>query len=550
MSTIEVSTTGSNDIALRADYKYIEACRAVPDGVFDDRSKRWIYPGTPMHANLILDTFLGQQVISTEAFDELALRNGRHDDIPQGIGAYHAESIPCTATKPYAHQVAGYHRIMRSPATLLAWEMGTGKSKTVVDVVINLSAQRTLIICPKAVVSVWPAEFSKHAGKAVAVIPLNVGSIRQRAALATKYLQTGKPCALVINYEAVWRAEMAKIVEVLRWDLIVCDEIHRIKKPSGKASRFIGRLRRLARKRVGLSGTPMAHSPLDIYAEFRFLDPTIFPRTATGFRARYCIMGGFDQREIVGWRNTRELRDNYRKLAMTVKSANVLDLPEQIDEERHVELGDAALRAYAQLHRHFVAEVKDGVVTASNALSRLLRLQQLTSGFAIVQDQEHPENDPTTEHIDGSKEAELAELLEDLQFFDKVVVFARFRNDLDAIARACKKVDRRCYELSGRRNELEDWQQCSIGAVLATQIQTGREGIDLTKARYCVYYSLGFSLADYEQSRKRLHRPGQKRSVVYVHLVCRNTVDEQVYAALCARKQTVEAIIEGVTDGE
>ena len=85
---------------------------------------------------------------------------------------------------------------------------------------------------------------------------------------------------------------------------------------------------------------------------------------------------------------------------------------------------------------------------------------------------------------------------------------------------------RTARELSGSRHELEEWQD-GAGQVLAVQIQAGGLGVDLTRAAYCIYYSLGFSLSEYEQSLARVHRPGQTRPVAYYHLIAEHTVDRR-----------------------
>ena len=96
-------------------------------------------------------------------------------------------------------------------------------------------------------------------------------------------------------------------------------------------------------------------------------------------------------------------------------------------------------------------------------------------------------------------------------------------------------------ELSGRENNLEAWQQGGAD-ILGVQIQAGGVGISLVRARYCIYYSVGFSLGDYEQSLARVHRPGQNQSVIYYHLVAGGTVDEKVYDALQKRRKVIDEI--------
>ena len=176
-----------------------------------------------------------------------------------------------------------------------------------------------------------------------------------------------------------------------------------------------------------------------------------------------------------------------------------------------------------------MAHMEEGRITAANALARLLRLQQVTSGYVRTEDGRDVEVDTTKANL-------LYELLEDIGS-EPVVVFARFKHDLEAVHKAAQRLELSSYEISGARKELSLWNEG--GGVLAVQIQSGGLGIDLTQARYAVYYSLG----DYLQSMARLHRQGQERPVEIIHLIAAQTVDEKVMAALAAREQIVESIM-------
>ncbi len=487
---------------------------------------------------------------------------------------------------PWEHQPHGYHLICNQPATLLAWEMGCGKSKIVVDAVCNLDdCTRVLILCPKSVIDIWPEEFAKHGACPVNVVPLRIGAIRQRAKEAQTKMALadirGEKIALVINYEAAWQGDFAKLAQSTKWDMVVADECHRIKSPRGKISWFMKRLGPKAKRRVGLTGTPLPHSPLDAYGQYRFLDPTIFGTSYVRFRARYAVMGGYQNHQVLSFQNQDELHEKFYSIAHRVKKADVLDLPEVIHERRVIHLSSQARRLYDELKAEFITDVGSGVITASNALSRLLRLQQITSGFGVIETGAKVE-------VDQGKYNALLDIFTDLDKSEPVVVFCRFTRDIDQVIKAAEKMDRKCYELSGQFNELAEWKErknihkcdtcrnqdvyegpgpsvgcnmappgdpghcpgtmypAQIGDVLAVQIQAGGVGIDLTRAAYAIYFSLGFSLADYLQSLARLHRPGQTRSVTYLHLVAKNTVDEKVYTALSKRRQVVEEILKQV----
>ena len=310
---------------------------------------------------------------------------------------------------------------------------------------------------------------------------------------------------------------------------------HRLKAPGGKASRYVARLGQVARYKLGLSGTPMPHSPLEVYAYFRFLDPTIFGWSFHRFRQHYAVMGGYQNHQVVGYRNLDELNRKFYSITFPC-GKDVLDLPPEVHVTYTCRLGPEAQRVYRSLERDLIAEVQAGEITAANALVKLLRLQQITGG--------HIRTDEGRDvQIDSAKMNLLRDVFEDLDPQEPLVVFCRFHRDLEAVNRVADESGRRCLELSGRIDELERWQ-AGEAPVLAAQIDSGGLGVDLTRAHYAIYYSLGFSLGSYEQSLARIHRPGQTRPVEYIHLVAEGTVDEKVMAALARRADVVNTVLQ------
>ncbi|MGC8793984.1 MAG: SNF2-related protein [Bryobacteraceae bacterium] len=310
---------------------------------------------------------------------------------------------------------------------------------------------------------------------------------------------------------------------------------HRLKAPGGKASRYVARLGQVARFKLGLSGTPMPHSPLDVYAYFRFLDPTIFGSSFHRFRQHYAVLGGYQNHQVVGYRNLDELNRKFYSITFPC-GKEVLDLPPEVHVTYTCRLGPEALGVYRSLERDLIAEIAAGEITAANALVKLLRLQQITGGYIRTDDGHDIQ-------IDSAKMNLLRDVFEDLDAQEPVVVFCRFHRDLDAVNRVAEEGGRRSLELSGRTDELQRWQ-AGEAPVLAAQIDSGGLGVDLTRARYAIYYSLGFSLGSYEQSLARVHRPGQRRPVEYIHLVAEGTVDEKVMAALARRADVVNTVLQ------
>ena len=196
---------------------------------------------------------------------------------------------------------------------LLAMGMGTGKSLVACMLLLGLAAKRVLISCPLRVVPVWLTQFERHVAIDMVVVALDedIGSVVKKMELAQEKMRLaearGVPFVAVINYDSAWREPFAAWAEKQRWDLVIADEAHRIKAPGGKASMFFKRLRTKALHRVLLTGTPMPHGPMDIYAPLRFADITIFGPSFAAFRQKYAVMGGYQRKQITGFQQLDEL---------------------------------------------------------------------------------------------------------------------------------------------------------------------------------------------------------------------------------------------------
>lgn len=535
-------------LAIQAPYYMKDVCKSIPGARWKPDLKMWTYPATPSAARQIHLTLPERHSSWAPDAAVLLAEAAQMDKAAAHKTATGLPAIPRTKTEPWAHQLRAYHFAWNLNAVMLALDMGTGKSKVTVDLVINKQWQRVLILCPKSVVQVWPAEFTRHGGLPVGSLALDDGTMHTRAKKLADFLALQQvkrqPAVVILNYDAAWRPGMSDVLLKQGWDAVICDESHRIKAPGGKAAMFVSRLGDKVPHRICLTGTPMPHSPLDCYAQYRFLDKGIFGTSFTAFRSRYAKMGGYQNHQVLGYENQDDLNQKFYSIAYRVKSEDVQSLPEAVDVERPVILSKYAMGLYATLKKEFVVGVADGTVTASNALTRLLRLQQIGSGWARQDRNIETGDDGQLLQVDTAKQDALADLMEDLKDEEPIVVFCRFHHDLDAVHTVATALGRASLELSGRRNELQAWQS-GEAPVLAVQIQSGGVGINLVRSRYCVFYSLGFSLGEYLQARKRTHRPGQTSNVTYYHIIAKGTVDEQVYKALEARQDVVESVLKG-----
>lgn len=541
-------------IYLHTPYKYKDLCKSIQGRRWDKKKKCWKYPVSPTIAESIVSAFLqvsiankskeADELETTEEFDELVRQNIEIKSAAALKDREDLKPIPCTKFPAWTHQLQAFRFAEKLPAAMLAMDMGTGKSKVTVDLIVNRGHKKTLIICPKSVLSnVWPGEFEKHAGKDIKVVALDQRGTKKKLDAAKEEMakaeRSGEPIVFVINYESVWRDPFGEwAIKKAGFDLVVLDESHRIKSPGGKASRFIGRLGKRVDYRLCLTGTPFPHSPLDVYGQYRFLDPGIYGTSFNRFKQEYAVMGGYGGYEVMGYKHERELHDKFFSIAYKCDADDVLDLPDKVHVTRYCNLSSKALKKYKQLERDFITKVNGKEVTALNALTKLLRLQQMTSGYLV-------DDEGEVNEVDSSKKNLLSDVMEDLKTEEPVVIFARFRQDLDNIREVCEKQGRRYCELSGRSDDLDDWKNEKYD-VIGVQIQSGGVGVDLTRSRYAIYYSVGYSLGDYQQSLARIHRPGQEQNTTFIHLVSKNTVDEKVEAALNQKAEIIDYILDGI----
>lgn len=465
-------------------------------------------------------------------------------------------NYPPSKTLPWSHQKTAWDLSFPHEGYYFALDMGCGKSKCAIDFCAGVNAQRVLLVCPKSVIPEWKKQFRVHSAinyEVYAENPNNKISVEKKAekikSIMVRCTMTRKPFVIVINYESFWRPPLGPTYNDKKritnkglfglcrpLDVFILDEAHRIKAPGGQASRRASVISKNAKRRLLLSGTPMPHSPMDIYAQYRTMDSGIFGWSFTNFRAKYAVMGGYGGHEIRGYQNQDEFNQKMYSRMYRVTKDEVLDLPDVMHETRTCYLDPKLTKIYRTMDKEFVAALDDGELTAANALVKILRLAQLTGGCV--------KNDDGKEIILGDEKIDtLKELVEDLAEDEPLVIFCRFTNEIRRIREMLTKLNRTNGELSGQENQMVAWQNGEFNT-LVVQIRSGGVGVDLTRTRYCIYFSIGHSLGDYEQSLSRPHRPGQKRNVTYYHIVAENTIDETIYEALSNKKEVIDLIYE------
>lgn len=462
----------------------------------------------------------------------------------------------------YKHQIRGANMALRAFGALDAktpgggfgelFEMGCGKTLTTIAVagaLYNLGKiDRVLVVAPTSVCSVWPHDLNQFAAFPWEARVL-LGDKKKRLK-ALNELENWPFKALriaVINYESTHREGIFEALAAYKPDLIVCDESQRIKNPSAAQSKALHKLGDAAPFRMILSGTPVQNNAVDLYSQYRFLDPAVYGANFYAFKNRYCIMGGYGQHQIVGYRNMDELVEKEHSVAYRITKEECLDLPQQTFINRYVQFTDAEQAIYEQLRKSSFLELETGEnVTATTILTMYLRLMQLTGGFLTADESTRPKQ------VNTAKLDALADIVDDyvVDAGKKLVIFARFRAEIAAIENLLRLRKIQYGSIYGdvpmeeRGKIVEDFQANPDTKVFVAQIQTAGLGITLHAASTAVFYSYDYNYANYAQALARIHRIGQRLPVTYIHLVVDGSIDEKILAALENKEDMAKTVVD------
>jgi len=471
---------------------------------------------------------------------------------------------------PYAHQREAYDFALRlfgaseggdaatvSKGCFYLMDMGTGKTLTSIAVMGTLYQRgligRVLIVAPLSILGVWAGEMEKFAGFDFAAAVLE-GSMAKK--IDTLRHLDGKPLQVaVVGYESMWRMED----EIAKWkpDLIICDESHRIKTHNAKAAKAAHRLGAAAKYKLALTGTPVTNKALDVFSQFKFLNPAVFGNSFYSFRNRYFNMTGYGNHTPVLKRTMEpELTRKIHSISYRATKAECLDLPPYTDVTIGVDLEPAAAKLYRELVKDSYTQLGSEDVSATNILTRLLRLSQLTGGFLSSEQRDAAPYCATRQlhKVSSVKLDALADLIETAQESgQKLVIIARFIPEITAIKALLEKRGIDYSAISGetkdRSEQVRRFQEEPDVTVFVGQISTAGLGITLTAASTLVFYSTNYSMSDYEQTRARIHRVGQASHCTYYHIIAKGTVDEKVLKALGDKADLAKTLIDDYRKG-
>lgn len=403
--------------------------------------------------------------------------------------------------RPYQNEAV--EQAMRHDGYCLFLEQRTGKTPTALEIIARRNPGRLLIICPKiAIDNVWLKE------------------IRARWGFKPPFELRIIPISSAFSFRG----------RMKRWkpDMMIVDEGHLIANHQSKQSRAVRTISRHVKIRLLLGGTPIAEGIHKAWAQFDYIDRSIFGKWSD-FQNRYLIYGGFGGYRIKGTKRLPEFQRKFHSRVYRITLDEAQGKKTNTPTRRiRFELEESA-ETYRQMEKEFIAFLNTGTIPVPLAISRIMKLQQIAAGFII--------DEFKTEHRVGDEKLRRLGVYI-LRHADRpTVVFVRFLRDLRRIAALARRLGIPTTEVSASHT----FHGFTSGVAIV-QVQSG-VAIDLSAAKDAIFYTWHYSQAQHDQAKFRIRYFGADE-VRYSYLIAKGTVDEELYLSATSKEKFSRLILD------
>lgn len=487
--------------------------------------------------------------IIIEGFYEDLHKIELENDIPKNI---------IFKTKPFPHQLDGIRFGLNHDRFLLCDDQGLGKTLQIIDLVECLGdkVQKALIICGvNSLKYNWREEVSKHSNEKGYVLGTRyrkngkeyLGSTKDKINDLSnlpehKYIITNIE-TLRLGAKKIGKYEydfpIANKIKGLCNDgtigLIAFDECHRAKDSTslqGKAMLEIS-----APHMIAMSGTPLMNSPIDLYFPIKWLgyeNHSLFE-----FKRHYCRLGGYNDAEIMGYKNLDELRSLVDQIMLRRLKTEVLDLPDKIEKLEYVEMSSKQSKLYLEVQQNTKTLIHQ-IRMSNNPLSMLLRLRQVTGWCGIIDESIQ----------ESAKMQRMIELVEDIVSNNqKAIIFSNWTSITEVAVKLLSNYNPAYItgdvKQEERMNEVDRFQNDERCKVIIGTIGAMGTGLTLTSAQNVIFLDEPWTKALKNQAEDRAHRIGTKGTVSIITLMCKDTIDDRIHDLIEKKGKMSDALIDG-----
>ena len=448
---------------------------------------------------------------------------------------------------PHAYQAFCINYIKTHPVSALFLDMGLGKTVITLTAIRDLMLDellvtKTLVIAPLRVArDTWPAETRKWDHLNDLDISVIVGDLRKRESAVSK-----SALIYIINRENVkWLVEYYER-NGIRWDFdcVVIDELSSFKNYHSQRFKWLRKMRPFVKRWIGLTGTPSSNGLMDLWAEIGILDGgQRLGRFIGRYRDAYFKPSSMNPNTGVVYSYApregaeQQIYDRISDITISMKALDYLEMPECVYVNHEVQMSDQEKKLYDQLKSDLIIPLEDGDIDAANAAALSNKLLQLSNGAV------YDENGIV--RVVHKRKLEMLEDMIEAANGQPVLIAYWFKHDHQRIMEhltACGYSPRDIRE----SEDIKDWNTGKMAVALIHPASAGH-GLNIQEGGHIlIWFGLTWSLELYQQTNARLWRQGQRDTVTIHHIVCENTVDEDVLNALSSKNVTQEKLIAAV----
>lgn len=544
---LQIQGNYSGFISFEYDSKIVEVLRSLPLKVYDKNTTTWEVP-----IDKILSIIKRLKDFKIELKGNLTLLE------PKKVSLELPENFKFKTT-PFEHQRAGVDYGLKYDKWFLGDEQGLGKTKQVIDIAVirklKLGYKHCLIVCGVNTLKWnWVNEIKIHSNEDSWILgqkftkkgSVRIGSTTDKLndLIQLENHSEDLPYFLITNIESFRDEKIAeqinKLCKLGIINMCAADEMHKMKNPGIQQTK--GFLKCLPECRIGMTGTPLMNSPLDLYVILRWLGYE--SHAFYSFKKHYCVMGGYGGYEVVGYRNMEQLTAQINDIMLRRLKSEVLDLPEKTYVDELVEMSTKQMKLYVELEAGIKNELAMGTLDLSNPLSVLTRLRQCTGYTGIVSDC----------IFESAKLDRMEDLVEEaVSNNQKVILFSNWTQMTDIVQERLKQynpaVITGATNDSSRQEMVSKFQTDNSCKVIVGTIGAMGTGLTLTAGSVVIFLDEPWNRALFDQAVDRAHRIGAKSNVTIYSLMCRTTIDERIHDLIYKKGIMSDAIIDGKVIG-
>ena len=533
-------------VSFKYDSKIVTELRALPFKFYNASNQEWEIPITKLDSfvkklNDFEFTFCGD-------LSKLKLEE-KQVELPEGFEF---------KTKPFKHQLEGVEYGLTHDNWFLGDEQGLGKTKQIIDIAVARKLiygyKHCLIVCGVNTLKWnWVNEILTHSNEYAYILgqkatrdgKIKIGSMSDKLKDLT-IIENDKDCIqpyfIITNVESFRDKNFADTIKKLCdkgiINMCAADEMHKMKNPTAQQTN--GFLKCLPQCRIGMTGTPLMNSPLDLYVILKWLG--FEKHTFSAFKKHYCVMGGFGGYEVVGYKNMDQLTAQINEIMLRRLKSEVLDLPDKTYVDEFVEMGSKQAALYKEVEVGIKTNLANGEINLVNPLSALIRLRQCTGYTGILSDNV----------FESAKLERMKDLVEEcVANKQKCIIFSNWAAMTDIIMEELGGMGFKGKAITGatkdeeRQTIVENFQTDPNQNYIVGTIGAMGTGLTLTAATTVIFMDEPWNRALYDQAVDRAHRIGQKNNITIYNLLTKDTIDERIHEIVYKKGTMSDAIIDG-----